>query len=175
MESPSILSSRIHESVNANMTENDLLQKCDVNNYNNFTGALMLIFDLDPEIIYNMSNRDLLWRPETKSIDYNMNYIQWITQKTDEREPVEEILSYLYRKSDVPWGEPYDFNNREIELRKSHLDKIDKKYGGLKSYLKTVSERLWKESLYLENNFSHIDAIGTIRKLGGVDNPIQIN
>ena len=167
-----VLQQRILKNVNVNMTENMLLQKCDVDNYKNFAGALMLIFDLDPETVYNLSNRDFLWRPEAKSNDYSVNYIQWITQETNERDPVEEILSYLYRKSDPVWGEPYDFDNRELQLRKAHLDKIEKKYGGLKSYFETVSERLWKESSYLEDNYKHIVSI---KKTGSVDNPIRID
>lgn len=138
------------------MAETDLLQKCDVNNYANFTGALMLIFDLDPELLYSICDRDYIWRPV---MSFNGNYIQWITQTSDSlerRDAIEEIFSYLYRKSDPDWDESYEFDEKELELRKEHLDKIEKKYGGLNSYLEIVSKKLWKEPSYLEENYMYV-------------------
>ena len=148
--------SKIMQDVNIVMTENDLLQKCDVDNFKNFTGAMMLIFDLDPEILYNLSQMDYLWRPTTDK-GYTANYIQWLTfSDCEERDPIEEIFSYLYRNGDAHWNEPYCFSERDIELRKQHLEKIELKYGGLDSYLKIVSNKLWQDSYYLRDNYLQI-------------------
>ena len=70
---------KISRLVNTEFKENDLLKKFD-SNYQNFASALALVFEIDPEIMYNISNLDYIWMPE-KEIYHgiHLNYIQALT------------------------------------------------------------------------------------------------
>lgn len=161
-------SEKIRESINVNMTEDDLLKKCDPNNYSDFTGALCLVFDMDPELLYALVNMDQLCIPKSTFIttgdayeykrivyEHQCNNIQWLTQPVC-RDPIDEVLACLYRSRDIYYGEPYDFDDRELELKKGHFKKIEEKYNGLRNYLEIVSSRLWHDRDFLATNYSYV-------------------
>ena len=138
---------KIIESINVDMTEGDTRHKYDYKNYRNFLGTVMIVFDMNPEMLWHLQNLDYLWRPNTEN--KNLNYIQWLTSPTSEREPVDEVLCYIFKKGDPRYGDPYERSKREHELRKEHLEKIEEEYGGRNKYLESVAERLWQEKDYL--------------------------
>ena len=161
--------SKISKYVNINMSMNDTLMRCDPDNIKNFGGALMLIFDIDPEVIYQLANRDFYVIPYIDSDD-GINYIQWITQKPNDLDPIEAIISYLYRERDSFIYESYEFDRHEIELRKIHMEKVENQYGGLENYLSTVSERLWKNPNYLKDNYMRVIESEAQNDMYGISN-----
>lgn len=162
-------SDAIRKSINVNMTHDDLLKKCDENNYSDFTGALCLVFDMDPELLYALINRDYIWRPKLQfkhdNIKFACNNTQWLTMPEDSRDSIEEVLSCLYRRRDMYYGEPYEFDEKELELKNNHLNKIEEKYGGLRNYLEIVSTRLWCDKNYLASNYAYIFNSGKVKHL----------
>jgi hypothetical protein len=139
----------ITETINVSMTEADIRHKADYENYRNFLGTIMVVFDMNPEMLWHLYNLDYLC-PPTKARK-RLNYIQWLTEPTNERVPVEETLSYIFRNTDPHWGESYQRTEYEKELRAEHLEKIKTEYGGRNKYLETISERLWMEPNYLDH------------------------
>ena len=117
--------------------------------YQKFTATLALVFDVDCELVANLANYDYLSRPK---MEPNVNYAQWLTGTPDERNPIAELLSYLFTKTDDVWDEPFLFTERELVLRKLHLNKI-KTYGNATHYFRACSEKLLKEEDYLEKQY----------------------
>ncbi len=144
-----------------------LLSPIDEYCYELFVEAVKYAFDLadkeGAELLDGMINRDYLWRPDEISIkSLNINYFQWISCDTTEREPIPEILSYLFYNRDPVYREPYMFTEREQELRKIFYQKIVNKYKPsyytyenescehlsqvetIKNYFDAVQRRLWR-------------------------------
>lgn len=128
------------------------LNKIDYENYELFTNTVMKVFDLNPLIMKDICNHDLLWRPDSM---HNINYYQWITQETSERDPVLSVLSFLIDNRDPYWHEPYgERNNKEI---REHLVKIMEKYKTVSNYFKEISIKLWKDNDYMSKYYSNYE------------------
>lgn len=112
-----------------------------------------IIFDLDDSLMYNIQNRDFLWRPEPLQTKRKINYFQWITEDTNQREPVLSVLSYLFDKFKSYYREPYDHEDNEKEAINHHYQKIKIKYGTLERYLEDVSQKLWYDKNFIKNNY----------------------
>jgi len=135
------------------MKYEDLLQRADEDDYGRFTGALAYIFVIDPLIIAQIANLDYLWRPNIK--DKAVNYIQWLTCDNVMRDPIEEVLCYLFCKKDSCYNEPYEFNLTELKRRADHKLKIIREHGNMDEYFKCVSLRLWKKEGFIEENYGY--------------------
>ena len=134
-----------------NTSFNQLQNKVIDEDYELFTAALGLVFDVDFVLIAHLSNYDYIDLP---SITTPCNYAQWLTLEYDERNSISELLSYLFTKSEDVWDEPFEFTDEELKLRREHLLKI-KNYGGASAYFKRCSINLWREENYLETNYSY--------------------
>jgi hypothetical protein len=133
------------------VTYNDLLQKADWEDHKMFCGALACVFDIDPLIIGRIGNLDYLWRPAINEND--VNYIQWLTLSPDIRDPIQEILSYLFWKTDPVYYERYNKTDKEKDRIRLHMVKIIEKYGTIDKYFECVSTNLWKKSDYIRVNY----------------------
>ncbi len=134
-------------------TPEDMLQKADFNNYEKFKNSLVLIFELDDKIMTYMNNNNHIQIPiiDDNDVENSYNYVQWITYKlnTNVNNCIEKILSYLFCDKSC------DFSDDEKGLRLLHLKKIMEKYGNAKTYFDKISERLWKKSSYLCENYDY--------------------
>jgi hypothetical protein len=132
----------------------DLLQKIDEDNFEGFLSALVYVFDIDPKIIAHLTNLDYLWRPD---VGENINYLQWITAKDGKhnRDPIEEILSYLFNRSDPVYNEPYRHTVEELIILQNHYVHIKKKYENMENYFGEIQKKLWTCPLYLKCNYTY--------------------
>jgi hypothetical protein len=131
----------------------DLLQKIDEDNFEGFLSALVYVFDIDPKIIAHLANLNYLWRPDVKE---DINYLQWITIKDGKyhRDPIKEILSYLFKSSDSVYNEPYRHTAQESIILVKHYEYIRTNYKTIGNYFAEISTKLWKDPLYLGRNYS---------------------
>lgn len=137
------------------MSDTECLQKASYDDYGKFAGALSQLFLVDHRVIGQLSNLDFLSRTCIKK---PLNYIQWV-QKGDN---IDVILSYLFRKADLTWHEPYDHTELEkeriddyIKTAASNILKYIKELTDVdtpvtsehvaKEYLKWVSFRFWQD------------------------------
>lgn len=118
------------------------------NDYKKFTASLGLVFDVEFALIAHLANYDYIDMPDFT----NVNYAQWLTLGSTDRDPVAELFSYLFTKTDDQWDEPFEFTEEELKLRKLHLIKI-KEYGNASNYFKECSLKLWKPEDYLEKKY----------------------
>lgn len=122
------------------VTYDDLLQKANWGDYEMFCGGLACVFDLDPLIVGHIANLDKLWRPDIpqETQETYVNYIQWLSLPPYYKDPIEEILSYLFSKIDTV-----------------HMFKIIENHGNIDAYFEYVSTRLWKKSDYIRVNYEY--------------------
>lgn len=154
---------KITDFVDITVKYEDLLEIVDPENFEKFTGSLMVIFDVDPEILMDLANYDYLWRPEIHEKGFSLNYIQQLTSDKNGnfRCPINELFSFLFTNTEPYCNEKYIFTQRQKTLRIEHLKKIMTKYGGVKKYFEEVSKRLWRDDNYLSENWPYFVDVAT--------------
>lgn len=146
------------------------------------------------KMLNDLKDRDYLWRPDEtvflvpshgnqevprwefdsdekyqsykNNNSVSINYLQWITRETEQREPIREIVSYLFYNSDPEWHEPYSFSKEEKQWRKKFYEKLIKKYSEdfISKYFKNVSKKLWRHETFMNSNFNSQDIEARIKK-----------
>ncbi len=91
-------------------------------------------------IMYHMVNMDLLWRPETQSPKY-YNYMQYINFNGDDS--TSQAFHYLFKNHDYKWGDPFEFDSEEKQLRKTFYAYIKSRYLSAKDYLDNMNKRFF--------------------------------
>ena len=118
-----------------------------IDHHNRFATALFLAFDVPKTcstLKYEICNRDLLWIPTNRSKKSLKNYFQLASEDTDERDPIDETVSYLFSECEPHYREPYDFSDVEDAERKMFYTHILERYANPTVYLHRVSTMLWK-------------------------------
>ena len=109
-------------------------------NYAKFCRALAIGFDVDPELIDCIANRDLLEMPDTETSEMKVNFFQLVSSESENHDPIHEIANYLFNSTETAYyDEPYDFSKKEIVLRKKFHAMMKKKYKSKKHYYKRVA------------------------------------
>ena len=115
-------------------------------NYRLFQQAVQLAFDVTPEFTDIISNYDLLWPPtgkEGRENSHVLNYFQYITDYTTERNPVLSTLAFLFRCKDYHWNEKCDITATEKRVVLSARKSIINKYKTPMDYLRRLRIMLW--------------------------------
>ena len=133
-----------HQYTDPNFTLNDTLQKADFNDHKKFRSAIAVVFELDVKIITYMNDNGLIEYPIVCDEENSYNYIQLISNTC-----IDKILSYLF------CDRARQYSNDENELRTLHIRKIMNKYENAITYFEKVSERLWKKSSWLHDNYDY--------------------
>ena len=134
-----------HQYTDPNFTLNDTLQKADLNDHKKFKSAIAVVFELDVKIIVYMNDKGLIEYPIVSDEENSYNYIQLISNTC-----IDKILSYLFCDKSS-----HQYSNDENELRTLHIRKIMNKYENAITYFEKVSERLWKKSSWLHDNYDY--------------------
>lgn len=129
--------------INSNFTYNDMLQKADPNNHQNFRSTLVLIFELDIKIMEYMSDNNIIEFIDTSNGN-PCNYIQLISDTC-----VDKILSYLFCDTSR------EFTDDENVSRILHIRKIMRNYENANAYFDKISERLWKETPWFRDTYDY--------------------
>lgn len=124
----------------------ELLLPPNENDYENFCKVFQLAFDTSSEIIAQIVNRDLLWRPP---LGNSANYYHWAGK--DGSEAICALEDYLFYNRDSYWGESFDFTKEEKELRKKFYEHLRNTYTSADHYLDRVCEFFGKE-IYLDKD-----------------------
>ncbi len=102
--------------------------------------TLAIGFDVDPELIDCIANRDLLEMPDTETSEMKVNFFQLVSSESENHDPIHEIANYLFNSTETAYyDEPYDFSKKEIVLRKKFHAMMKKKYKSKKHYYKRVA------------------------------------
>lgn len=116
--------------------------------FHHFAHALQIGFDIPYNlgdaraspmtgIMHDITNLDLLWRPETK--ERSVNYYHWMTRDTREREPIWSMYSYLFEKYD-PWHyDEFSLTEKEKQALKEFYKFIKNKYQTAEAYVARIS------------------------------------
>ena len=129
-------------------------EKEDSNNFQKFCQTLQLVFDIPDEIgcakmkyptglMYEVYNRDLIWRPEPKEKIPLINYYHWLTLGTTQREPILSMFSYLFDNQEPYYDESYDFSEEEKKLRSQFYRYLKTHYQTAEDYVEYIAQYLY--------------------------------
>jgi hypothetical protein len=131
-----------------------LLLPPDPEDCHGFDQALQIAFDIPDSIgcartqpmtglMYEVCDRDLLWRPTNPSKVPIINYYHWITLPTQERDPILSLYSYLFNKSDPYYHEPYDHTPVEqLNIDQFHIY-LNHHYRNIEDYFDHIAKCLY--------------------------------
>jgi hypothetical protein len=121
-----------------------------------FYHVITVLFDINNDrIVYHASNLDLLWRP-TYDESLGDNYFTYLISENDDREPVPSMLSYLFKDTDEEYGEPYEFTEEEVQLRKDFYQYLCDNYKSGQDYIDRVSALLSLNNKSFNDNWGNI-------------------
>jgi len=118
-------------------------------NEGKFYRALELVFDVDPRIIDHICNRDHLEFTSYPTIDFTditPNFFQILNFAGEVHDSIDNTIRYLFFDTEIRWGEPYDFNDEELKLRKEFHKKREQKYTSIKQYFDRISIMLFRDT-----------------------------
>ncbi len=120
----------------------------DDEDHDKFVRALGLAFDVSPELMERIANRDHLWFPTRWKDDgaASPNYFQVASRDTMEREPILSMHSYLFERSEPYYAEPYDFDRKEKRLLRAFHKRRNEKYPTKRDYLNRVAAVLFLDA-----------------------------
>lgn len=126
--------------------------------HESFLLALSIAFDVDKKIIDEISNRDLLWLPSMKGYRKRFNAYQLVSLENDERDPIDEMFSYLFTELGQ-YGEPYDKSNREKQLLNEFYQHFSQKYENVEEYLNRIEYTLFLKEGELDDYKDYLKLI----------------
>jgi hypothetical protein len=136
-------------------TYNDVVQRAtDEDDYVSFYRTLAYVFDCDYRIIYEIGNRDYLWKP---AITQPVNYLQWIMLEPNRRDPIYEVLSGLFYDKHWDDHDDYEWDDETSGLTAEHRSRV--KELTFKLYFEECSIRLWRDKNYLVEMYGYLDWI----------------
>lgn len=120
-----------------------------------FMAALAQAFDVDPHIVAQLSNMDLLRAPSRHKTDAMPNGAQVLTGDGYAADALQQVLSFLLEPHEPHYSEPYQHSEADRRLIGTTLRDIAWKYGTAVKYFAAVSRRLWCQPHYMATRFKY--------------------
>ena len=105
--------------------------------YETFLSAIAYAFDIDINIIIELSNYDFFRIPEISH--KHKNWMQYISE-IDELS--EHIMRFLVKKNDIH-GEDFEKDDFQKQLINKYFIKMIEKYGTTEGYIDGIKKRSW--------------------------------
>jgi hypothetical protein len=112
--------------------------------YNLFSKAVSIAFEVPDEVLWDIQNRDLLWFPGCPyEGERALNYYQLLSLRAGERVPVVSILSYLTEDDEPYYRDPYQLTPDEAARRDNWREGLVRRHQSPAVYLAVVARRLF--------------------------------
>lgn len=110
-----------------------------------FKEAVALAFDLDPQLVRDFTNYDLVRTAKgVSSHNQGMNYAQWLLKSDNKSQWISELFSFLFDYGDSEHREPWEHSEATKNRLRAFVLHLDQNYeGNVVKYLQSCSKRLW--------------------------------
>jgi hypothetical protein len=109
--------------------------------------CIAYVLDMKVDLVKQVSNRDIIAIPELVHKE-KINYFQAISSCNYCRDVIDTVFIYVFHTKDcyLGYNEPFDFNQKELELRREFHEHIKEKYKTAEVYMASVENKLWENN-----------------------------